>query len=48
MDKWTRWNTRDLVEGVTWVKSHRTLNGSEDEKTLRDVKGNAAADRLAG
>ncbi len=36
-----------LVQDVVWVKSHRAARGTEDEATLRDIKGNAEADRLA-
>ncbi len=36
-----------LVEEVVWVKSHRTIYGTEGVGELRDIRGNAEADRLA-
>ncbi len=47
LDKWTMAVKDKLIEEVSWVKAHRTKTGNEDEATALDIKGNAAADRLA-
>ncbi len=38
---------RRMVGTVEWTRAHRTLAGDEDPDTLRDIKGNDAADAAA-
>ncbi len=47
LDKWTMADRDKLIEAISWVKAHRTSTGNEDEATALDIRGNAAADRLA-
>ncbi len=47
LDRYQMIDQDKLIQDVQWVKSHRALGGNEDAVTARNIKGNAAADRLA-
>ncbi len=48
LDAWSNPQNLKRVQEVRWVKAHRTEDGQEDDDTMRDIKGNRAADKLAG
>ncbi len=48
MDQFTRADEVSKGTTVRWVRAHRADNESVDDATRRDIRGNAAADKLAG
>ncbi len=48
LDRYTRCDEASSNTTVTWVKAHRTECEGDDAATRRDIRGNAAADALAG
>ncbi len=48
LDKYTRHDDASNGTTVSWVKAHRAEREGEDAATLRDIRGNAIADELAG